>query len=471
MRWAALVVLTLLAAGCASRAGETRDALVPYPRLHESATYAVSGSLADLARWENGAPITTPDAKLRFSLLSTQTALDAARTAQPTVLLREELLVAGGAVKLADLYVSPAHQALVQGVYPLSGDQSIVAFDERGYPWLFGASALFGEAISPGATLPVSIPDNLGHGHALNLTWRVVGSERVGDVDATRLDLDGSPSLAGSLWMQAGSPWPVRATLTLKDAGVEPLLRAQSYPAHVDARRQAVASGDKPLPPRDRAATFGEDAAAPREAWDGTAPPDGSTSYEPYLLSEAIRDAKLLDTGLQTWTKGAQSPILYRATFKPFATPAQGVENETWLLVFVDQRETYYQVQMGRLQPPPASSPLPAPVPTIGAPRVESSGPYEPPASANHGWFPKESVPAKLVPLAAGIDVVRSAFGAKGVQIFLRSFQDPPGYQYFLDGGWDGPKGEEGRYTVVYDPETGLLQEATGHGLGARLAS
>src|SRR5581483_4357086 len=192
------------------------------------------------------------------------------------------------------------------------------------------------------------------------------------------------------------------------------------------------AVGDARLPPRDRSAHFGADTAAPRQAWDGTAPPEGSTSYEPYLLSEAMRDAKLLDPGLQGWMKGAQDPLLYRATFKPIDTPAQGVVNETWLLVFVDKTESYYQVQMGRLQ---ANATLPAPAPVAapgsGAPRVESSGPYAPPASANHGWFARDAVPEKLVPLAAGIDVVRGVFGAKGIQIFLRSFEDPPGYQYF----------------------------------------
>jgi hypothetical protein len=144
----------------------------------------------------------------------------------------------------------------------------------------------------------------------------------------------------------------------------------------------------------------------------------------------------------------------------------------------VDKQETYYQVQMGRLQaangtlpaPPAAPVPLPREAPAVGVPRVESSGPAQAPASSNHGWFAQDAVPAKLVTLSQGIDVVRAVFGAKGIEIFLRSFQDPPGYQYFLDGGWDGDKGEKGRYTVVYDPQKGLIQEATGHGVTPRLA-
>ena len=84
----------------------------------------------------------------------------------------------------------------------------------------------------------------------------------------------------------------------------------------------------------------------------------------------------------------------------------------------------------------------------------------EKPSSANHGWFAKDALPAQLVPLSEGVRTVKAVFGAPQVQIFLRSFAQPPGYSYFIDGGWD--QGESKRYTVVYNPETGLLEEATG---------
>lgn len=473
MRRAALLLVILLAGCLGGGGGSGRDDLVPYPKLHESATYAVKGAAVDLGRWENGHAFATQGAQIKLTVLPGAAALDAARIPHATFLVREDVSEAGGFVHHADLYVSPAHEGIVQSVYPLSGDQSIVAFDERGYPWLFGASALFGESLAPGAAIPVAIPDNLGHGAALNLSWRVKGAEDVNGVHATRLDLEGSSSVHGALWMEPGSPWPLAVNLTLDDAGVEPLLRADGgYPARLEARRSAVERGDEPVPPRNPSEHFLDDAAIRRDPWDGFAPPDGTEAYEPYLLGEAIRDAKLLDPqGLGAWLKAAQDPRLYRATYKGFDGPAQGTLNATWLLVFVDKSESYYQVQMGRVQPANGTLPaLPVPPPAQGVPRVEQTGPYAAPASTNHGWFAKESVPDKLVSLSQGIDVVRGVFGAKGVQIFLRSFQDPPGYQYFLDGGWDSDKGEKGRYTVVYDPETGLLQEATGHGVTARLA-
>jgi hypothetical protein len=468
----AALALAPALAGCAGSA-DPRGDLVPYPRMHDAATYALRGAQVDLARWENGHALEGGDARLKLSVLPGGAALDGARIPHATFLVREDLEVAGGAVHHADLYVSPAHEAVVQSFYPLSGDQSIVAFDERGYPWLFGASALFGESLAPGDRIPVTIPDNLGHGAALNLSWRVGGAETVDGVRATRLDLDGSPSLGATLWMEPGSPWPVAASLTLRDAGVEPLLRADgSYPAHVEAHRVLVERGDQALPPRDRAEAFAADAALARAPWDGFAPPDGPEAYEPYLLGDAIRDAKLVDNGLAAWLKGAQDPRLYRATFKLFDGPAQGTENATWLLEFVDRTESYYQVQMERLEPangtlpaPPAA--LPPGAPPLGVPRATQSGPAQAPASENHGWFAADAVPGQMVTLSQGIDVVRAVFGAKGVQIFLRSFEDPPGYAYYLDGGWDGP---QGRYTVVYDPERAFLQEATGHGVTPRLA-
>ncbi len=476
VRRAALLLVLLLAgpllAGCAGSAGSGREDLVPYPRLHESATYAVKGAAVDFSRWENGHAFATPQAQVKLSVLPGGNALDAARIPHATFLVREEVGEAGAFASHADLYVSPAHEAVVQSFYPLSGDQSILAFDERGYPWLFGASALFGESVAPGARIRVAIPDNLGHGASLDLSWRVAGQDAINGVRATRLELEGSPSVGGTLWMEPGSPWPLAANLTLRDAGVEPLLRADGgYPAHLEAHRVAVQRGDDLLPPRNRAERFLGDDAVQRDAWDGTAPPDGADAYEPYRLGEAISDAKLLDpNGLGAWLKAAQDPRLYRATFKTFDGPAQGTINATWLLVFVDQKETYYQVQMGRLQSAAASLP-PLPVaPPQGVPKVESSGAAEAPSSSNHGWFAKDAVPEKLVSLSQGVSVVRGLFGAKGVQIFLRSFQDPPGYQYFLDGGWDSDKGEKGRYTVVYDPETGLVQEATGHGVAPRMA-
>lgn len=463
MRRALLVVLVVLApalAGCADPEGASRASLVAYPKLGDEATYRVD-RLVDLARWENGheGPF-----DVRFHLEESTPAFDAARLVHDVFRVR----VASDAGR-SFLFVSPRHEAVVQALYPLAGDQAIVAFDERGYPWLFGASALFGQEIRPGSRVTFQVPDNFGTGRALNLSWRAAGEEDVGGVRAVKLVLEGNASLEGALWMEPGNAWPLRAQLVVKDAAVEPMIRVDGpLPARMDARRVALTPGSASLPPRDRAASFTDDATVAREAWDGFAPPDGASTYAPYALGEAIADAKLLDSKLADWLKAAAEPRLYRATSKSFDGPAQGTLNATWLLVFVDRGEHYYATQMGKLVAPGA--PSVDVLPRAGVPRVESSGPYDPPASTNHGWFAASAVPAKLVPLSEGVRVVQAFFGAKGVQVFLRSFADPPGYSYFLDGGWDGDKGEKGRYTVVYDPNTGLLQEATGHGVVAKLA-
>jgi hypothetical protein len=477
-RLALLAVVVCVApafAGCAQDPGASRETLVPYPRLHDAVTYDVQGAYVELARWENGHSATGAQ-QVRYRVEPGPGAYDGSRALHPTFLVMTEVGSTAALARHADLYVSPEHEGVVQSVYPLAGDQSVVAFDERGYPWLFGASALFGQDVGAGKSVAFALPANLGPGTGLNLSWRVAGSEDVAGTRATKLVLEGSPSIAGALWMAPGSPWPLKADVTLKDAGVEPALRADgAYPARLTATRVRVEAGSEPVPPRNRAAAFAEDAAAASaaQAWDGFAPPDGPGAYEPYLLSDAIRDARLLDPGVQGWLKAADEPRLYRATFKEIPTPIDGIRNETWLLVFVDKADTYYQAQMGRLQPTNATTGglpgTPVPLPGLGAPRVEQSGPAEAPASSNHGWFARDAVPAKLVPLSMGVQIVRQMFGAKDVQIFLRSFQSPPGYQYFLDGGWDGEKGEKGRYTVVYDPQTGFVQEATGHGVTARL--
>jgi len=461
----ALLVAAPALAGCADDDGASRDTLVPYPRMGDEATYRVD-RYVEIARWENGhvGPL-----DVRFRVQESAPVLDAARAAYDAFRVSVE---AGGA-KQADLFVSPAHEALVQAVYPLAGDQSIVAFDERGFPWLFGASALFGENVAQGRSVAFVVPDTLGGKAGLALRWVSQGAQSLDGRSTTKLVLEGNDSIAGALWLD-GSAWPLRASLTIKDASVAPLLRIDGeLPATMDARRVALAQGKDPVPPRNRAASFGPDPAAAREAWDGFAPPDGPDAYETYTLGAALADAKLLDPGAQQWLKGASDPRLYRATFKTLEGPAQGTTNATWLLVFVDKDEHYYAVQMGKLMGATPSLPAapPAALPATGVPRVESSGPYAPPASANHGWFDKAAVPERLVPLSAGVKIVQQTFGAKGVEIFLRSFADPPGYAYFLDGGWDGEKGEKGRYTVVYDPNTGLLQEATGHGVAARFAA
>jgi hypothetical protein len=100
----------------------------------------------------------------------------------------------------------------------------------------------------------------------------------------------------------------------------------------------------------------------------------------------------------------------------------------------------------------------------VGVPRIEATGPAEAPANEDHGWFDAAAVPETIVPLSEGIRIMRDVFGAQQVQVFLRSFANPPGHTYYIDGGFDGTPGEGGvgRYTVVYNPNTGLIEQATG---------
>lgn len=455
MRWRAALLLVLLAlpalAGCLGGAEGARETIVPYPRYGDAVTYEARGALVEFARWENAHPFIADPARVRFTLEPGPKMLDAARAIHPTFLVRTEVADGGPFDLRSERYVSPIHQGVVQGYYPLSQAQSVLSFDERGFPWLFGASALFGEDLAREPEFPVALPDNLGRGQRFAPVWRVAGEEDVDGVAATRLDLAGAPGMEGSLWMEPGSPWPLRARLALLDDSLAPHVRADgAYPATLEARRVEVVAGSGSLPPRNRGASFGEDNLVLRDLWDGEKPPDGGPGAVSYLLSEAVRDAKLLDPGLQGFLQSAEEPRLYRGTFQQEPGPAEGTRNDHWLLSFVSRDGQYYEVQVGRLTLPQ--------LPT-GVPRIEQSGPAEPPSDENHGWFARDAVPERLVTLSEGVRIVQELFGAPSVQVFLRSFSDPPGYSYFIDGGFEQ---DGGRYTVVYNPNTGLLEEATG---------
>lgn len=373
--------------------------------------------------------------------------LDAARSVHPTFLVLAERDSGGGFVKHADRFVSPKHQAVVQSYYKLSQDQGTLSFDERGFPWLFGASVLFGADLTRD-DVPFRLPDNLGRANPIDLSWNLAGPERHDGQDTVRYDLAGADSLAGSAWFVQGQAWPARIVLEVKDDGLAPHVRAQQTPARMDARLTSLTEGAEPMRPRDRAAGFSEDNSVARVAWNGERPPDGER-YAAYTLSEADRDARLLDRPLVDWLTAAEDPRLYRGTYQEDAGPAEGTRVPNWLLQYVDASNAYYEVEVERMHVDALGQ---------GAPRVTKSGPAEPPSDKNHGWFAAEALPEKLVPLSEGVRIVRDVFGAEGVQIFLRSFADPPGYSYFLDGGFEHDK----RYTVVYNPSTGLLEQATG---------
>jgi hypothetical protein len=446
----ALVLVLLLAApalaGCFGAKETAREGLVAYPRLGDVAVYDVRGALLDLARWENGAAFPAGSGRLRFSLDESAPVIDGARAVHPAFRVLVERDSGGGFVTHAERFVSPRHQAVVQAYYPLSQDQGVLSFDERGFPWLFGASALFGADPARDARVGFALPDNLGRGESMVLEW--VAQAREGDEWV--FGLEGSASLAGELRIPAGSAWPTYARLELRDDALAPHVRSETPKAVLEARLASLAPGDAPLPARDRAATFGEDLGVTRLAWDGEKPPDGDAAYVPYALADAVRDAKLLDTSLAAWLSQAQEPRLYRATFQEDAGPVEGTSVPNWLLQFVDRSDIYYEVEIERVSIALVAQ---------GVPRVVRSAPAEPPAEGNHGWFAREAVREDLVPLSEGVRIVRDVFGAQGVQIFLRSFSDPPGYSYFLDGGFEE---DGGRYTVVYHPSTGFIEQATG---------
>lgn len=445
----ALLLLAATLAGCASPP-DSRASLVAYPKLGDVVTYTASGTYLELARWENGHPITSTG-EIKFEVAPGESALDGARQVHETYRVHTRMEGA----RHAELFVLPARHAIVQSYYPLSQDQGIVAFDERSFPWLFGASALFGQELVSGAEYSLRLEDNLGAGaHAPALSWRVLGE----DNDSVKVELVGSSSIDGALWFERGSAWPVRATITIHDDGLAPQIRVDgAYPATMDARRSTITPGGESLPPRRGGFSFAPDASVSFAPWDGEKPPDGDAASVPYLLSSAVSDAKLLDKGLVDFLAASNDPRLYRATFKQGVLnasptgPIAEVSAPYWLLQFMNKAESFYEVQLERVD---------LPVGGRGVPRVLSSGPVDGPKDASHGWFAKTDLPEELVPLSEGMRVVRQLFGADGIQIFLRSFSDPPGYSYFLDGGWEA--GESSRYTVVYNPTTGFVEEATG---------
>lgn len=452
----ALALALALPAGCLGDDDDARATLVPYPRVGDVATYEVTGGFVDLARWENGAAM--PTGQVRFTLATSPDVIDGAHAVHPAFKVTTELAAAGVFVKHGELYVSPRHEAIVQSFYPLSQDQSIVAFDERGYPWLWGASALIGEDLAEGR-VDFEVPDNLGRGATMPFAWVVRGEEE----GLTRLDLEGS-GVNASLWLGDESPWPTRVSMRLSNE-LAPHVRVQSTePVAMEARLVSLARGADSVPPRDRGATFADDASVLREPWDGEKPPGGDITAIRYPLADAVAEAKLLDKPLQDWLAAADAPILYRGTFQEEPGAVQGSTSALWLLQWVDKSDAYYEVQISKTFPPNATTPLPlptpVPLPAAGIPRIESSAPAQPPANEDHGWFDPASVPADIVPLSEGIRIVRERFDATDVQVFLRSFTDPPGYSYFLDGGFE--EGGVGRYTVVYNPNTGFLEEATG---------
>lgn len=456
---AALLLLPALA-GCAEPT-DARANLVPYPRLGDVVTYEASGAMVDFARWENAHPFAGGRGVVVWEVGKGGEAIDMARGVHETFRVTRRVGEGGAApVERAQLFVAPAFQAVVQSSYKLSQDQSVLAFDERGYPWLWGASFLFGEELREGAFERFTIPDNLGVGVSPQLDWFVEAREADG---TWRVNLSGHGSVEGRLWMEPGSPWPTRVELAILDPGLAPLLRADAtLPARIEARRVAVQPGSEAVPPRNRDATFGEDEGAKRLRWDGEKPPDGDAGYVPYALGDAVRDARLLDAGLQQWLQAADDPRLYRGTFKlvQLAAGPANVSGQTapyWLLQFMEKGGTYYQVEVERVDPPAAPAPLPQ---AGGVPRVVSSGPAEPPKDENHGWFAQEESPEDLVTLSEGVRIVREVFGATQVEIFLRSFARPPGYSYYIDGGME--PGGVGRYTVVYNPATGRIEGATG---------
>lgn len=442
-----LVALPALA-GCVSEVAPS-DVVVGYPSLGEVALYRATGAYVELARWENGHAFVAGSADIRLTLGRSDPVLDGARHVHPAFEVVTELAETGIFQKHSDRYVSPEHQAVIEAWYPISGDIAVLSFDERGFPWLFGASALFGAELSRLPRHEFELPDNLGRGQTIALAWVVDGQEEVGGVATTRLRLEGSPSLAGTLWTD-GSAWPVKARLSILDAGLAPHVRVDgAYPATMEATRVRVEPGDAPLPPRNRDASFGVDDAATRVPWDGETPPDGAAGYIAYPLADAVRDAKLLDKPLMDWLAAASDPRIYRGTYMDMAGPAEGTVAPTWLLQWMDEGDRYYEVEIARITALALGQ---------GIPKVNRSGPADAPRDPVHGWFAASDVPERFVPLSEGVRIVKEVFGAPQVQIFLRSLRDPPGYSYYIDGGFDAG----GRYTVVYDPNTAFLQEATG---------
>lgn len=452
---ACLLVVAPALAGCTTPSAAVEEPLA-LPRIGDRAEYAVSGHLVELARWANGFAITGADARLTLAVEEGPRALDGFRSPHETFLVREELGDAGALSPHRDLYVSEALGAVVQSFTPLGAGDVVVGFDERGYPWAWGASLWHGARLEAGATAPLVLPANGGQAAPLALTLRVASAERVGAREAVKVEALGLPDGASwAIWLAPGVPVPVKVEVRMPPKALDPFVRtddATPESLRFDAELASFTRGDgRELARAAEGAPFESGQAdAEFSAWNREHPPDGrSPRYAPFVLAEAVAWAKLADRAFASWFESHDGAILYRATYLAKAGAIPGTTTHVWLVQYVSRENAFYEVVVERTLGGGSAT---------GVTQVTSSNEAEPP-EGNHGWFATEALPDELLTLDSGVAVMRALFAPRGVEIFLRSFESPPGYAYYIDGGFEDPKL---RYTVIVNAQTGFVQAAVG---------
>ncbi len=457
----AAVVLVVLAsglAGCASP-GPSGGGVLARPRIGDVAEYVLAGHLVEFARWANGVPLVGAENRLVLRVAAQEgLALDGFRARHAVFRVDEELSTGGALAPLRSWLVSPEQAAVVQGAAPLAGEDAVVSFDERGYPWAWGASAFHGETLAVGRGADVVLLANAGQAAPLAIRLEVVGMDRVRERDAFRVTAVPGPGFAApaawTLWLAPDVPYPLRVEATLPRGTWEPFVRLDTSVEAVTMRAElaSITRGDVPLPPRNSGARWlDEPVEAEFVAWDREKPPDGGTAYAPFVLAEAVEWAETFDSGFRAWREAHPRSLLYRATHFAKPGPIGGVRTFVWLVQHVSEDDAYYEVQVERS--------IADAVPGLpGLTRATLSRPATAP-EGDHGWFPPDDLPDRLLTIGSGVEIMRDVFQPSGVEIFVRSFTDPVGYAYYVDGGFEEPAG---RFTVIVNAQSGFLQAAVG---------
>lgn len=425
-RATALVVLGLLA-GCAEPTSPT--ALVsPPPRLGDVVEYEVTGPYADLVRWEPELPPTLTRIRLTVEPGGSRLTTDLER--RDTFAVRLEGDGGAGWQTLDVRYVALASGVVVEVLTPFNETQSVVSWEEFGFPWFFGASVFMGR------TTPATGPESA------SVFPAPPALSRVGDHWRAAL-----PSHGATLTWRDGETYPDTFRFEVREEAAQWLALGFERGTVFEGRKVAETRGATPL----EIGTVVEEAqpVADLVAFDGRAPPERGTSLV-YPLAEAMEAAETQDTGLRAWLGANPEAHLVRATY--FLAPpaaANAPAEPAWNLGYVSPEDTYYEVKVQRIGGLPLA-------------RTYDSGPIPAP-KGEHGWIGPEDQPAELLALDDAVARFQEAFSAPGYEIFVRSFtgdaRTQPGYYYLIDGGFERPMG---RYTTTWNAQTGLLESAVG---------
>lgn len=442
-----LLVVVPAFAGCF---GGTDDSiLVGRPAEGDVVLYEASGEFLDLARLLNAAALPGRSANVRLDVGSTARVFDGALV--PHDAHRTTLAIDNE--RPLERWVDAA--GVVASRLPLSetGDAAL-SFEERGWPWAFGASVLFGRVLAQGDRVPFVLRNDAGQAAPLALAWRV---ERVESGLAT-LALDGAEGARGTLVMEDGVAYASRLDLAIEGGPLAVHLGLDGAPHAMRLAHSAWELREPPIalvtPEESRVASD----LARFAKFNRVHPPDPSPSAFAFPLGEAVAHVRESDEPYKGWASAEKDVILSRGTYLatasatslPLAPPR--TTTHVWLVQFVSRGEKYWETKVERFVSNDTGAAL--------VTRVATSGAVAAP-KGEHGWVDPDRLPGDLLTLASGVAIMRAAFEPDGVQVFVRSFTRDDGYGYFylVDGGFERPLG---RYTVTVNAQTGFVRSAVG---------